>query len=279
MNTVRIHVEGHVDSTWLEWLGLAQIDHLADNTSLLIGPVADQAALYGYLTKLRDGGVTLLGLEQVNSNQLDQGANIIMNQNNGVLLNTTMGTSLIGGPLLCLIYSLLFLSSGDTVMANVIYLLGLAFFAVAIAAIGLRLYQRAPGMTIIVGVLALFGILIGGGGWAFLGLFEAAAAAAGIEALSETILASAGASTVLSLFGLLMPAAFIIFAIGLQRAQQQPMWITGLQILGMVLFIASWFTPPLVAVIAFLALLVGYGWLGLRFFTATEQIGEFAITS
>lgn len=278
MSIVRIRVEGHVDSSWVEWLGLAQIEYLADNTTLLIGPVADQAALYGCLTKLRDGGVPLLGVEHLQPNQLNKGAKIIMSKNNG-LLNPTMGTSLIGGPLLGLIYSLLLLSSGSTITDNLFNLLGIACFAVAIIAIGLRLYPHAPGMTIIVGGIALFGTLIGGSGWAFLHLFEAAATAAGVEALSETILASAGANTVLSLFGLLMPAAFIILAIGLQRAQQQPGWVTGLQILGMVLFIVSWFTPPIVAVIAFLALLVGYGWLGLRFFTAPEQIGEFAITS
>jgi hypothetical protein len=69
MNTVRIHVEGHVDSTWVEWLGLTRLEHLPDNTTLLIGPIADQAALYGCLNKLRDGGVPLLGLEQVKSDQ------------------------------------------------------------------------------------------------------------------------------------------------------------------------------------------------------------------
>jgi hypothetical protein len=69
MNVVRIHVEGHVDSTWVEWLGLARLEHLPDNTTLLIGPIADQAALYGCLIKLRDGGVPLFGLEQVKPDQ------------------------------------------------------------------------------------------------------------------------------------------------------------------------------------------------------------------
>lgn len=276
MNTVRIRVEGHLDSSWVDWLGLARIEHLPDNTSLLVGPVADQAALYGCLTKLRDGGVSLLEVEQLELHQLDKGAKIIMNQHN--VLNVTMGTSLIGGPLLGLIYSLLLLSSGGTITGSIINLLAIALFAVAIVAIGLRLYHQAPGLTTIGGVVALFGALIGGSGWAFLRLFETAAAAAGVAALSATILASAGVSTVLSLFGLLMPLAFILLAIGLQRAQQQPGWVTGLQILGMVIFTVSWFTPPLVTAIAFLILLVGYGWLGLRFFTSTEQLGQSATT-
>lgn len=74
MEIYRIRVEGHIDASWVEWLGLAQLEHLPDNTTLLIGPIADQAALYGCLTKLRDGGVPLLGLEQLNSDQLDKGA-------------------------------------------------------------------------------------------------------------------------------------------------------------------------------------------------------------
>lgn len=40
---------------------------MPDNTTLLTGPLADQAALYGCLIKLRDGGVPLLGVEQVKS--------------------------------------------------------------------------------------------------------------------------------------------------------------------------------------------------------------------
>lgn len=78
MNLVRIHVEGHIDASWVEWLGLAQLEHLPDNTTLLVGSVADQAALYGCLLKLRDGGVPLLGLEQVKSNQLNKGEKISM---------------------------------------------------------------------------------------------------------------------------------------------------------------------------------------------------------
>ena len=54
-----------MDASWVEWLGLAQLEHLPDNTTLLSGPVADQAALYGCLIKLYDGGVSLLGVEQV----------------------------------------------------------------------------------------------------------------------------------------------------------------------------------------------------------------------
>ncbi len=69
MKTFSILVAGHVDESWVSWLGLARLEHLPDNTTRLIGPVADQAALYGCLLKLRDGGVPLLGLEQIKSDE------------------------------------------------------------------------------------------------------------------------------------------------------------------------------------------------------------------
>ena len=69
METFAILVAGHVDASWVSWLGLARLEHLSDDTTRLVGPVADQAALYGCLLKLRDGGVPLLGLEQINSNE------------------------------------------------------------------------------------------------------------------------------------------------------------------------------------------------------------------
>ena len=39
------------------------ITHQSDGTTLLSGPIQDQAALYGLLLKLRDLGLTLLSLE------------------------------------------------------------------------------------------------------------------------------------------------------------------------------------------------------------------------
>lgn len=69
MEIFRIRVAGHIDASWVEWLGLARLEHLPDNTTLLIGPVADQAALFGCLTKLNNGGVPLLGLEQLETDE------------------------------------------------------------------------------------------------------------------------------------------------------------------------------------------------------------------
>jgi hypothetical protein len=58
-----IRVQGHLDPFWQASLDHLAIAHESDGTTLLSGPVQDQAALYGLLVKLRDLGLTLRALE------------------------------------------------------------------------------------------------------------------------------------------------------------------------------------------------------------------------
>ncbi len=58
-----IRVKGHLDTFWQEWFEHLSIKHERDGTTLLSGPIKDQAALYGILFKMRDLGLTLLSLE------------------------------------------------------------------------------------------------------------------------------------------------------------------------------------------------------------------------
>jgi len=61
----RIRIRGHLDpalSTWFDDLTVTQAD---DGTSELAGPLADQAALFGLLARLRDLGATLLLVERL----------------------------------------------------------------------------------------------------------------------------------------------------------------------------------------------------------------------
>ena len=60
---VTIRVKGHLDPTWQEWLEGLQIVHEADGTSRLFGPLQDQPALFGVLTKIGRLNMTLLSLE------------------------------------------------------------------------------------------------------------------------------------------------------------------------------------------------------------------------
>ena len=60
---VSIHIKGHLDAIWQEWLEGLQIVHESDGTSRLWGTLPDQPALYGILTKINHLSLTLLSLE------------------------------------------------------------------------------------------------------------------------------------------------------------------------------------------------------------------------
>ena len=61
----RIRVDGRLGARWAGWFdGLCLTDE-GDGTTVISGPIADQAALHGLLTKLRDLGITLLSLTRV----------------------------------------------------------------------------------------------------------------------------------------------------------------------------------------------------------------------
>ena len=58
-----IRIKGHLSPRWSDWFDGMAIIHLANGHTQLVGPVSDQAELYGLLMKLRDLGLPLLGLE------------------------------------------------------------------------------------------------------------------------------------------------------------------------------------------------------------------------
>lgn len=61
----QIKVKGILDETWSDWFGALTIARQKDET-LLIGQVRDQAALHGLLARIRDLGLPLLLVEQIN---------------------------------------------------------------------------------------------------------------------------------------------------------------------------------------------------------------------
>ena len=65
----QIRVKGHLGQQWTDWFGGLAITLEANGDTLLIGPVADQSALYGLLKKVRD-----LGMPLVSVNRLKPGA-------------------------------------------------------------------------------------------------------------------------------------------------------------------------------------------------------------
>jgi hypothetical protein len=65
-----IRITGHLDSRWAAWFDGLSLTH-ADGTTVIHGPVADQAALHGLLQKVRDLGLPLLSVTQVDADQPD----------------------------------------------------------------------------------------------------------------------------------------------------------------------------------------------------------------
>ncbi len=69
MQQIEIVVKGHLDPHWSEWLEGMTITHTAEGT-VLCGTVADQSALYGLLSRLRDLGLTLISVISTEQNNV-----------------------------------------------------------------------------------------------------------------------------------------------------------------------------------------------------------------
>ena len=57
-----IRLKGHLDARWADRFAGLSFTHASDGTTILAGPVVDQAALYGLLRKVRDLGLPLLSV-------------------------------------------------------------------------------------------------------------------------------------------------------------------------------------------------------------------------
>jgi len=62
-----LRVEGHLDESWSSWFGGMALIREDDGTTALRGLVADQAALHGLITKVRDLGATLISVEVIDA--------------------------------------------------------------------------------------------------------------------------------------------------------------------------------------------------------------------
>ena len=66
-----IRLQGHLDRRWVAWFDGLRISHETDGTTILDGPIADQAALHGLLQKVRDTGLPLVSVMRVEAGQPD----------------------------------------------------------------------------------------------------------------------------------------------------------------------------------------------------------------
>ena len=57
-----IRLAGHLDVRWAAWFDGLTVGQQGDGTTLISGPIADQAALHGLLQRVRDLGLTLVSV-------------------------------------------------------------------------------------------------------------------------------------------------------------------------------------------------------------------------
>jgi hypothetical protein len=60
-----IHLQGRLDPRWATSFDGMALTSGADGTTVIRGPVADQSSLHGLLARLRDLGLPLLSVAQV----------------------------------------------------------------------------------------------------------------------------------------------------------------------------------------------------------------------
>ena len=89
-----IRIKGHLDAQWMTWFDGLTITLEENGDTLLSGPVADQSALHGLLRKVRDLGLPLVSVVQIQTNRSKQGekmntsGNTIKRIDTKVLLST-----------------------------------------------------------------------------------------------------------------------------------------------------------------------------------------------
>ena len=71
--TYEIRVQGRLAERWSAWFDGMEITAADDGSTLIRGPVADQAALHGLIQKVRDLGLPLLSVTNAQTGQTQAG--------------------------------------------------------------------------------------------------------------------------------------------------------------------------------------------------------------
>jgi hypothetical protein len=65
VNIYQVHVRGHLDDRWSNWIGDLTVLRQDDGTTVLVGPIVDQAAPHGVIARIRDLGLPLLSVNRL----------------------------------------------------------------------------------------------------------------------------------------------------------------------------------------------------------------------
>ena len=66
-----IRLQGHLEARWAAWFDGLGLTHEGAGITVIHGPVADQAALHGLLSQVRDLGLPLVSVTRVSSGRAD----------------------------------------------------------------------------------------------------------------------------------------------------------------------------------------------------------------
>ena len=66
-----IRLKGHLEARWAAWFDGLSLTKESDGTTVIRGSVIDQAALHGLLSKVRDLGLPLIAVTQVDPKQME----------------------------------------------------------------------------------------------------------------------------------------------------------------------------------------------------------------
>jgi len=63
--TYEIRLKGHLEARWAAWFDGLPLSQDTDGSTVISGPVIDQAALHGLLQKVRDIGLPLVSVTRI----------------------------------------------------------------------------------------------------------------------------------------------------------------------------------------------------------------------
>lgn len=70
-----IRLKGHLDGRWAAWFDGLSLSRASDGTTILRGPIPDQAALHGLLQRVRDTGLSLVSVIRIEPDPADGAVN------------------------------------------------------------------------------------------------------------------------------------------------------------------------------------------------------------
>jgi hypothetical protein len=67
-----IRLEGHLEARWATWFDGLSLRLEPDGTSVIHGPIADQAALHGLIQRVRDAGLPLVSVTRIQPDHVNE---------------------------------------------------------------------------------------------------------------------------------------------------------------------------------------------------------------